>query len=300
MERPKLSICCITYNHEHFISQAIESFLMQETDFDFEIVVGEDCSKDTTRNILKQYQEKYPDKIRLLLHDKNIGMIPNFYQTLNACRGEYIAICEGDDYWTDKDKLQIQVDWMDRHKDFTFCLHRVARRKNGHFQDYFPEIYEDTVFTMEELIRNWNIAIGSMVLRTALLPGKELMLSAQVGDQSLCYGMASKGKFFFMGRCMGDYRYHSGGITNNPAIYWDIERIRMFLVLARCEGEKFRSLIWDQILVLVAPKISLLRQMPFSFRKVKAFMGFAKELSVDFKGMPAGLQATIFRKLLFG
>lgn len=298
MNKPKLSICCITYNHEQFIAQAIESFLMQETDFDFEIVIGEDCSNDSTRSIIQSFADRYPGKFRLLLHEKNIGMIPNFYATMSACTGEYIAICEGDDYWTDPKKLQIQVDWMDRHSDYTFCLHRVARRKAGIFQDYFPEIFEDTICTMEGLIQHWNIAIGSMVFRRSLLPGKELMLSAKVGDQSLCYGIAAKGKYFYMGRCMGDYRYHAGGITNNAEIYWDVERVRMFLVLSKEEGAAYRDLIWNQIVSLMTPKINYLRALPVSVAKLKAYAGFAKELSVDFKQMPFQLKRKIFSKLL--
>ena len=104
----------ITYNHEHFIAQAIRSVLMQEIDFPIELVIGEDCSTDGTRNIVKELAEKYPKEIKTLLSDKNLGGRDNFRQVIAACSGEYIAILEGDDYWTSSHKLQRQVDFLER------------------------------------------------------------------------------------------------------------------------------------------------------------------------------------------
>lgn len=110
--RMKVSVLMITYNHEKFIAQAIDSILMQQVNFDYEIVIGEDCSTDGTRAIVIQYQKEYPDKIRLLLPEENLGMHKNFVQTFRACQGEYIALLEGDDYWTSPRKLQKQVDFF--------------------------------------------------------------------------------------------------------------------------------------------------------------------------------------------
>ena len=91
METPKVSIRINTYNHEPFIAQAIESVLMQEVNFDYELIIGEDCSTDRTRQRVKDYQRQYPDKIRLFLPERNMGQRHNFLQTLKACRGQYIA-----------------------------------------------------------------------------------------------------------------------------------------------------------------------------------------------------------------
>ena len=109
----KVSVAMITYNHERFIAQAIESVLMQQTDFAVELVIGEDCSTDGTRAIVRDYGERYPERIRLLLPEHNLGMMPNFVATLKACRGQYVASVEGDDYWTDPHKLQKQVDFLE-------------------------------------------------------------------------------------------------------------------------------------------------------------------------------------------
>lgn len=112
--KPLVSVCTITYNHEQYINEAIESFLMQETDFPFEIVIGEDCSTDSTRVIIDEYVAKYPNIIRLITSENNVGMQENGARTILSCIGEYIAFCEGDDYWTDKKKLQIQIDEIEK------------------------------------------------------------------------------------------------------------------------------------------------------------------------------------------
>lgn len=109
--RITVTIISLTYNHEKYIAQALESILMQKVNFTYEIVVGEDCSKDRTREILIQYAEKHPDKFHLLLHEKNIGAAKNQNKVFENCKGKYIAMLEGDDYWTDPYKLQKQVDF---------------------------------------------------------------------------------------------------------------------------------------------------------------------------------------------
>ena len=118
---PVVSICMITYNHEEFISEAIEGVLMQKTNFPLELIISEDCSTDKTREICIEYQQKYPEIIKLQLPEKNLGMIQNSLSTLKACRGKYIALCEGDDYWTDPDKLQKQVDFLEVNKEYGMC-----------------------------------------------------------------------------------------------------------------------------------------------------------------------------------
>ena len=102
ISEPVVSICCITYNHEKYIEEAIDSFLMQETNFPFEVVIGEDCSPDNTRKIVEKYKENYPNIIKLIVSENNVGMQANGQRTMEACIGEYMALCAGDDYWTDK------------------------------------------------------------------------------------------------------------------------------------------------------------------------------------------------------
>lgn len=120
---PVVSVQMITYNHEAYIRQAIEGVMMQETDFEFELVIGEDCSQDKTREICFEYQRKYPDKIRVLWWYENVSKFGgNGRRTRAHCRGEFIALCEGDDYWTDPLKLQKQVQVMRKHPEIGFCF----------------------------------------------------------------------------------------------------------------------------------------------------------------------------------
>jgi len=127
MSEPLVSICCITYNHRDYIKRALDGFIMQKTDFNYEICLGEDESDDGTREQCQDYAEQYPDKIRLFLRSREdvikldgraTGRY-NFIATLNECRGKYIAICEGDDYWTDPNKLQKQVDFLEANPDYS-------------------------------------------------------------------------------------------------------------------------------------------------------------------------------------
>ncbi|MGB7395048.1 MAG: glycosyltransferase [Pricia sp.] len=127
---PKVSISIITYNHEQFIARALDSVLSQKRDFDIEIIVGDDFSTDGTQDILKSYQDKYPNIIHLILHPKHNPGIPgrvNNVTNIYACRGEYVAMLDGDDYWTDKNKLQIQVDFLDRDNAHSVIGHTALR-----------------------------------------------------------------------------------------------------------------------------------------------------------------------------
>ncbi len=127
---PKVSVMLITYNHEKYIAQALESVLMQQTNFDFEINVIEDCSTDRTREVVMEYVLKYPHIVKPYFNKKNIGFKVtqrNFYQGFKTLKGDYFAILEGDDYWTSPDKLQRQVDFLDANPDFAICAHNTVK-----------------------------------------------------------------------------------------------------------------------------------------------------------------------------
>lgn len=118
MKEPLVSVSMITYNHASFIAEAIEGVLRQKTNFPFELVIGEDCSTDETRRIVMDYQQKYPDVIRVVTSETNVGMSKNWQRTQRACSGRFIAFCEGDDYWHHPLKLQKQVDFLESHREF--------------------------------------------------------------------------------------------------------------------------------------------------------------------------------------
>jgi glycosyltransferase involved in cell wall biosynthesis len=124
----------VTYNQAEFIRHAIDSVLSQRTDFPFELVIGEDCSTDGTREIVADYESRYPDLVRVITSETNVGARENFYRVMKACRGKYVACCEGDDYWHDHLKLQKQADFLEARPEFgmvhsSYDLHEVGTEK---------------------------------------------------------------------------------------------------------------------------------------------------------------------------
>lgn len=211
----KLSVLMITYNHEKYIAQALDSVLMQQTDFDFEIVLGEDCSTDNTRSIVLDYQRRYPDKIKVLLSENNMGMTRNFIQTFNACTGEYVALLEGDDYWLSPLKLQKQVNVLDKHYDLSICFHNtnwiddnsnIIRISNSK-QKQMTDIYD--------IIDGWFIMTASIVFRKKFLINlPEWFMHVGNGDYALQLLLADNGKIFYIDELMSNYRKHACGASS--------------------------------------------------------------------------------------
>lgn len=119
----KVSVAIIAFNQSKYIKETIESVLMQKTTFNYEIVICEDNSTDDTRKICIEYKKQYPNKVNLVLNKSNLGYSKNFINVLSQCNGEYIALCEGDDYWTLDDKLEKQVIFLDNHSKYSLCCH---------------------------------------------------------------------------------------------------------------------------------------------------------------------------------
>ncbi len=134
-----VTVCCITYKHEHLIRQALDSFLMQKTNFKFKVFVGEDCGRDRTADIIREYAQKYPDIIVPFIRENNMGAQTNLIDLCNHADSPYIAFCEGDDYWTDEYKLQKQFDYMQEHKDIRMCYTHteIIAPENWHLNKYY-------------------------------------------------------------------------------------------------------------------------------------------------------------------
>lgn len=218
----KVSVAIITYNQAEFISQAIDSVLMQEVSFDYEIVIGEDCSTDGTRDILTAYQKKHPERIRLLLHEKNLGMNRNFIQTLQACDGKYVALLEGDDRWVSPYKLQKQVDFLENHPDCVMSFHNVVVQKEADKYEawwYLPSKPKE-FFTLEDLLRGNFIPTGSTIFRAGLVEKfPEWFHKIKLGDWPFFVLLAQHGTIGFINEIMGVYRVHSmGGWSMKPKI----------------------------------------------------------------------------------
>lgn len=221
MARPKVSVMMITYNHEAFIAQSIESVLMQKTEFPYELVIGEDCSTDNTRAICLEYQRKYPDKIRLLMPETNLGVCSNGLNTFAACNGEYIAFIEGDDYWTTPDKLQKQVDFLDAHLDFALCYARDAIVDELSDNQVRPStrVHKD-ISTIEDVCKECYIMSASLVFRN--IPDIAAVFKTGLNSFHwvLLVFVAQYGKIKFIDEVMSVYRCHAGG-TYSSKTYLD-------------------------------------------------------------------------------
>jgi len=210
-----VSVCMITYNHENFIREAIEGVLMQQTDFQLELVIGEDCSSDLTREICEEYARQYPEKIRLLPSEKNLGMMPNFIRTLEACTGKYIALCEGDDYWTDPFKLQKQVEVLGQHHEYSMCFHNaIIKNEINQTTKPFSKIKDAKVYVGSDLFGKWLIPTASVLFRNCL-PSKlpDFFNIATHGDLALFFYLADFGQLYYLNDTMCVYRLNINNIT---------------------------------------------------------------------------------------
>ena len=236
MSNPKVSVAIITYNHEKYLVEAIESVLAQKTNFDFEIVIGEDCSKDNTLNICLEYQKKYPDKIKVLASENNTDRHKNIRRTYKACQGDYIAQLDGDDFWTNPHKLQKQIDFLDKHPDFAICFHNVYVKFEENTSNqcaYDFGLYSPTrwssrllnskkgpypltkdVLTMDDLVvQGTFVATSSAVFRNHMIRLPKWFDQVYSDDYALFLLLAEHGKLKFIDEVMSVYRVHPENVA---------------------------------------------------------------------------------------
>lgn len=222
---PLVSVIVVTYQHINFIRQCLDGILMQEVDFEYEILLGEDDSTDGTREVCMEYAKKYPDKIRLFLHrrENNIKIAGrptgrfNFLYNLYSARGKYIALCEGDDYWNNDFKLQTQVKYMEKYSNVSLCYGNATSLK------------EDKKVELGELIQSKRkpiIGIKEIVIRNQCITNTVLFRSnalkipfgfenAPYGDWALYCSLAMQGKIAYLDEVFSIYRIHEGGIFSH-------------------------------------------------------------------------------------
>lgn len=227
----KVSVALITYNHEKFIAEALESVLMQKTDFQYEIVIGDDCSSDRTREIIGDFQRNHPDKIRLLTSETNMGVKRNLAQTIMACKGDYIALLDGDDYWTAPQKLRHQVGFLDNHIGCSFCFHSVKRIYEDRRSNIFYPPGKKETYTLKDLLRHPSfVHTSSIVFRRESLgefPSWFFHCEVIIEDWALTVLIARRGCIGYIDEVMAVYRKHSGGVWSGRGpvqqLLWDLE-----------------------------------------------------------------------------
>ncbi|MDW7711228.1 MAG: glycosyltransferase [Deferrisomatales bacterium] len=219
-ERAGVSVLMLVYNHERYLAQALDSVLAQKTPFPVEIVVGEDCSTDRSREILASYARSYPGRVRPLLRERNLGMIGNLVDTYRSCTGRYVALLEGDDYWTAEDKLETQVALLEAQPGLSSSFHDVT------------VVYEDTArephrfhsggmgahYSLRDVVSSFFIPTCSTVFRAGLIAEfPPWFFQMPMGDWPLHVLHAEKGDFGYVDRAMAVYRVHGAGLWSGSA-----------------------------------------------------------------------------------
>lgn len=209
-----VSVCMITYKHEEFIKHAIAGVLMQETDFEVELIIADDCSPDKTQQIVESFKN-HPNYnwIKYKKHLKNKGMMNNFVWSLRECKGQFIALCEGDDYWVNSNKLQKQYDFLIYNTSYSIVSHNSIRYElNGEFK------------SMNNLIENIDFSISDIINGVVTIPTSSIFFrnknqipawlnDCTVGDWPLLIYLLNNSKGYFIIDNMSVYRKHYGGIS---------------------------------------------------------------------------------------
>jgi glycosyltransferase involved in cell wall biosynthesis len=242
----KLTVLVISYNHEPFICQALDSVLAQQTDFDFEILICEDCSTDATRQIVQQYAEAHPGKIRLLLSEQNMHSPLLIEHALEAARGEYIAFLDGDDYWTSPEKLQKQIAFMERHPGCVFSWHPIdVVDVNGDPLGVFRNPHSRTAHTIEDFLARYpEPAGGSVIIRNSIPEIPHWYRSCPAGDYPLWIIALQYGTAEYLDEVLSVYRIHAGG-------YWsgrdEVRRREFSLSCYRALHQNLGAKYWDSM-----------------------------------------------------
>lgn len=221
--KPLVSVCIRSYNQERFISDAIESVLKQCTGYPFEIIISDDCSKDKTIEIIRDYLEKYPNIIRVITSDSNVGGPNNLRRVIEASDAKYIICLDGDDYFISEKKLQKQVDFLETHPEYSACFHNTMNvSEDGKEQGLFNPINFHAVHDAKEFItKKWFVPIHSAMIRRELVEFPEWYDTVMNDDYVIHLSVVKNAPYYYMPDVMVAYRHHSNEISvayKNPIL----------------------------------------------------------------------------------
>lgn len=267
-----VSISVITYNQEQYIAETIDNIIAQKTSFPIEIIIGDDCSTDHTRSICIAYKEKYPDIIRLRLPKKNMGSMLNWLANIKSCQGKYIALCEGDDYWTDPYKLQKQVDFLEANPDFALCSHVSDVLDHGYERK--GQVPNKDEFNIEDIIlQNWGIMTASIIFRKEAFQIPDWYHTIKNGDYGLQLLVSLKGKIKILPDSMSVYRRHEGGISNTLQPFsqaaWIVYLLYNFNLYT---NRKYQKIINEKIKIIYKVQLAFARD--YNLRKATVKLSF--------------------------
>lgn len=261
----KVSAILVSYNQEEYISSALESILMQRTDFDWELLIGDDASTDRTGEIIKETVKKAPSncKVRLFLREENLGASRNIFDLIRKCEGEYITVLEGDDYWLCENRLQVLADFLDAHSEYAGVSHKRERRLDGKLVKYDPE--ESVVgkdFTVDDYFNGKRFSTMACLFRNIYssdYDGYEYLYTGarNACDQVMCYSILFSGKIFILDNIFGVYRIASGGYCSKQS---QLNRAKDYIIQNRRLAERYGEpkAIIDEIRGLHAESMKIL------------------------------------------
>lgn len=242
---PLVVIKCLTYNHQPYIRQCLDGFIMQKTDFPFIAVIHDDASTDGTAEVVKEYEKKYPTVI------KGIYQKENQYRTNPQAidnsidpfiTGKYIALCEGDDYWTDPLKLQKQVDFLEKNKEYVMCFHNAKILNESAFPIHFKEV-EEREYLCEELYDDWIVPTASIMIKTDILLKKKIDYSKLLnGDIFWVMSAFEAGKVYGMADQMSVYRVQPQGVTIRRAKEDNLKLQFRYLIHYQYLSDEFKQI----------------------------------------------------------
>lgn len=214
MMKPKVSVVMITYGHEKYIEQAISGVLMQKTDFQVEFIIANDNSPDNSDTIIRKCIENTPENItvKYTRQEKNLGMMPNFIWALRQAKGEYIALCEGDDYWTDENKLQKQVSFLDYNSDVAIACHNFYMLDGStmHSESIYDKQNVPSLYGIEKMSENNLVPTLTAMFRNIDIVIPQWWYTSPLGDLPLFLTLAKNGEIFYDSTKMAVYRQNVG------------------------------------------------------------------------------------------
>lgn len=234
---PIVVIKCLVYNHEPYLRDCLDGFVMQKTNFLFVAIVHDDCSTDKSADIIREYAEKYPNVIKPIYetenqYSKHDGSLKRVIDTaLVATGAKYIAMCEGDDYWTDPYKLQKQVEYMEEHEDCVICAHNAYQHfSNNAWGVFVNPNYREHDVDLKEMLMRWHIPTASLIYRKETFDKVPATGSYPNGDYYLMLRLMSQGNFHYNPAIMSVYRMHDDSVSaemsrNKLRMYDDIVRL---------------------------------------------------------------------------
>lgn len=250
--KPLVSIYVASYNHENFIERCINGILNQKVNFIYEVIIHDDYSTDNTLKILRKYEKKYPNIFKNIYQKQNKFLenrSVHLSNQVNNCKGKFIALCDGDDYWTDLNKLQKQVDFLQKKLDYNACVHNTDLLKNGKIKK--KEWRWDstrTSFTAVDYIYSLFFHTSSIVFRAKEIKKISFDKDILQGDIYLFLSVINDKKVFFINQSMSVYRIHDGGITNSPKNRSNVLKYKSLLLIFKkfnsLSNYKFKNIIW--------------------------------------------------------